>query len=99
MVSCGGPTSACHPLAFSSAPFRRARTVRAPAFDRIAREGVRFTHAFCARPSCTPSRSAMLTGQPIWQIAEAGVLSGTLEDPSAHRPLACAGPVAFPPGG
>ena len=54
------------------------RTVRPPAFDRIAREGVRFTPAFCASPSCTPSRSAVLTGRPIWQIGEAGVLSGTL---------------------
>lgn len=54
------------------------RTVRTPAFDRIAREGVRFTRAFCASPSCTPSRSAVLTGRHIWQIGEAGVLYGTL---------------------
>jgi uncharacterized sulfatase len=54
------------------------RTVHTPAFDRIAREGVRFTHAFCASPSCTPSRSAVLTGRHIWQIGEAGVLYGTL---------------------
>jgi N-sulfoglucosamine sulfohydrolase len=37
--------------------------VRTPAFDRIAREGVRFNHAFVAAPSCTPSRAAILTGQ------------------------------------
>ena len=54
------------------------RTVNTPAFDRIAREGVQFTHAFCASPSCTPSRSAVLTGRHIWQIGEAGVLYGTL---------------------
>ncbi|MBL9204031.1 MAG: sulfatase [Opitutaceae bacterium] len=54
------------------------RTVRTPAFDRIAREGARFTHSFCASPSCTPSRSAVLTGRTIWQIGEAGVLYGTL---------------------
>jgi N-sulfoglucosamine sulfohydrolase len=54
------------------------RTVRTPAFDRIAREGARFTHSFCASPSCTPSRSAILTGRHIWQIGEAGVLYGTL---------------------
>ena len=88
-----------HPLAFSCAPFRRARIVRTPEFESIAREGVRFSHAFCASPACTPSRSAVLTGRPIWQIAEAGMLSGTLEDRRASRPLACAGPVAFPPGG
>ena len=39
--------------------------VRTPAFDRIACEGVLFTHAFTASPSCTPSRSAILTGQDI----------------------------------
>lgn len=54
---------------------------------------------FAPAAACTPSRSAVLTGQPIWQIAEAGMLSGTLEDHGASRPLACAGPVAFQPGG
>ena len=52
--------------------------VRTPAFDRIAREGVVFTHSYTACPSCTPSRSSLLTGRPIWRIGEAGVLFGTL---------------------
>lgn len=52
--------------------------VRTPAFDRIAREGVLFTHSYTACPSCTPSRSAILTGRQIWQIGEAGLLFGTL---------------------
>ena len=52
--------------------------VRTPAFDRVAREGVLFTHSYTACPSCTPSRSALLTGRPIWWIGEAGVLYGTL---------------------
>ncbi len=52
--------------------------VKTPAFDRIAREGVLFTHSFAACPSCTASRSAILTGRHIWQIGEAGVLYGTL---------------------
>jgi uncharacterized sulfatase len=51
---------------------------RTPAFDRIAREGVLFTRSFCASPSCTPSRSAVLTGRAIWQVEEGGVLYGTL---------------------
>lgn len=55
-----------------------SRLVRTPAFDRVAREGARFTHAFSASPSCTPSRSAVLTGRHIWQIGEAGLLYGTL---------------------
>ncbi len=52
--------------------------VKTPAFDRVAREGVLFTHSFAACPSCTPSRSAILTGRQIWQVGEAGVLFGTL---------------------
>lgn len=52
--------------------------VRTPAFDRIAKEGALFTRAYTACPSCTPSRSALLTGRPIWQLGEAGVLYGTM---------------------
>jgi N-sulfoglucosamine sulfohydrolase len=54
------------------------RTVRTPAFDRIAREGVRFTNAFAAAPSCTPSRAAILTGQWPHRLEEGGNLWGTL---------------------
>ncbi|MBM3734442.1 MAG: sulfatase [Acidobacteria bacterium] len=49
-----------------------------PVFDRIAGEGVLFTRSYCASPSCTPSRSAVLTGKHIWQLGEAGVLYGTM---------------------
>jgi uncharacterized sulfatase len=52
--------------------------VRTPHFDRVAREGVRFTQSYCASPSCTASRSAILTGRYQWQVEEAGVLYGTL---------------------
>ncbi len=52
--------------------------VKTPAFDRIAREGLRFTHAFCDAPTCGPSRSAILTGQSIWRLEEAGNIHGTL---------------------
>lgn len=33
-----------------------------PAMDGLAREGVRFTHAFCSTPQCSPARAAMWTG-------------------------------------
>ncbi|MBA62837.1 MAG: hypothetical protein CMJ76_10785 [Planctomycetaceae bacterium] len=52
--------------------------VKTPAFDRIAREGLRFTHAFCDAPTCGPSRSAILTGQAIWRLEEAGNIHSTL---------------------
>lgn len=53
-------------------------TVATPVFDRIAREGVRFTHAFTAAPSCTPSRAALLTGQAVHRLEEGGNLHGFL---------------------
>ncbi|MEK7677869.1 MAG: sulfatase [Verrucomicrobiota bacterium] len=52
--------------------------VRTPTFDRVAREGVLFTHAFCAAPSCTPSRGAILTGQWPHRLKEGGNLWGFL---------------------
>ena len=54
--------------------------VKTPAFDRIAREGILFTHAFCDAPSCGPSRSAILTGQHIWRLEEAGNIHSRLPD-------------------
>jgi arylsulfatase A-like enzyme len=44
------------------------RGVKTPTFDRLAEEGVLFTHAYCASPSCTPSRGAILTGQPVHRL-------------------------------
>ena len=58
--------------------------VKTPAFDRVAEEGVLFTHAFCSSPSCTPSRGAVLTGQDFWRLDEGGNLWSTL---SAEFPV------------
>ena len=52
--------------------------IQTPAFDRVAREGLRFTRAFCDAPTCGPSRSAILTGQSIWRLEEAGNIHSTL---------------------
>jgi uncharacterized sulfatase len=52
--------------------------VETPAFDRVAGEGVMFTHSFSACPSCTASRSAVLSGQDIWRVEHAGVLFGSI---------------------
>jgi len=46
------------------------KTCRTPNFDRVAREGVNFTLAFCSSPSCTPSRGALLTGQDFWRLED-----------------------------
>jgi arylsulfatase A-like enzyme len=45
--------------------------VKTPTFDRLAREGLLFQHAYVSSPSCTPSRGAILTGQWHWRL-EAG---------------------------
>lgn len=55
-----------------------ARGVATPAFDRVAKEGVLFRNSFCASPSCTPSRSAILSGRHMWQQKQAGVLYGSM---------------------
>ena len=34
-----------------------------PCLDRLAREGMRFTSAYCSQPICSPSRAAILTGK------------------------------------
>lgn len=54
------------------------KVVKTPNFDRIARSGVLFNHAYCAAPSCTPSRSGLLTGQHIWRLSQGAQLFGTL---------------------
>jgi N-sulfoglucosamine sulfohydrolase len=35
---------------------------RTPNLDRLARQGVRYTHAFAVGPVCSPSRSCLITG-------------------------------------
>jgi len=50
------------------------KTVRTPTFDRVAAEGVLFSAHFCASPSCTPARAALLTGQHIHRLEDSGNL-------------------------
>ncbi len=54
------------------------RVIHTPVFDRVVREGVLFTHAFSAAPTCTASRAAMLTGQAPHRLDEGANLYGFL---------------------
>jgi len=46
--------------------------VKTPSFDRIAREGLLFRHAYTPMAKCAPSRAIVLTGRHLWQNEEAG---------------------------
>lgn len=46
--------------------------VETPSFDRLAREGLLFQHAYTPNAKCAPSRATILTGRYSWQLEEAG---------------------------
>ncbi|MBU6180408.1 MAG: sulfatase [Verrucomicrobia bacterium] len=56
--------------------------VETPNFDRIAKEGVFFRNAHVSAPSCTPCRSALLTGQHFWRTNTGSILRGAVWDAS-----------------
>lgn len=61
--------------------------VQTPAFDRLAREGILFEHAYISSPSCTPSRNAILTGQYHWRLGPGANLWSTLDPSTPVYPL------------
>ncbi|MEM9404803.1 MAG: sulfatase [Acidobacteriota bacterium] len=60
--------------------------VETPIFDRLAREGALFDHAFASAPSCSPSRAALLTGQHFFRLGEAANLSSRWPSGLAEYP-------------
>lgn len=61
--------------------------IRTPVIDKLAEGGVLFENAYTACPSCSPARAALLTGQDIYRIQEAGVLTGFIRDKYDVFPL------------
>ncbi|HSI37299.1 MAG TPA: sulfatase [Tepidisphaeraceae bacterium] len=49
-------------LGWADCSIHGGRDVATPALDRLAQDGMTFTHAFVNSPSCAPSRAALLTG-------------------------------------
>lgn len=45
--------------------------VKTPGFDRVAKEGIRFTRCYTPNAKCAPSRACILTGRNSWQLEEA----------------------------
>jgi uncharacterized sulfatase len=54
--------------------FAGEKAIHTPAFDKVASEGIYFSSAFCASPSCSPSRGSIITGQEMWRLGEAAQL-------------------------
>lgn len=50
--------------------------VKTPNFDRVAKEGILFKHAFTSNPKCSPCRATILTGRNSWQLEEASCHGG-----------------------
>jgi arylsulfatase A len=53
-----------------------------PHLDRLAKEGARFTTAYCAQPICSPSRAAILTGKTPARLRLTTFLPGRGDHPS-----------------
>lgn len=56
------------------------QVVKTPNFDRIAREGILFKNAFVNSPSCTPCRSALLSGRYFYNTGRGAILRGAVWD-------------------
>lgn len=50
------------------------KIIETPTFDRLAKEGAVFHNAYCAAPSCAPSRASILTSRYPHQLGSAGNL-------------------------
>lgn len=53
-----------------------AKAVKTPNVDRLADQGLRFTHAYACASTCTPSRYGLLTGQYPWRRNDTGIARG-----------------------
>jgi arylsulfatase A-like enzyme len=57
-----------------------------PALDQMASDGVAFDQAYCSAPSCSPSRSAVLSGQHFWRTGTSALLWGSYPDELVSYP-------------
>jgi len=57
--------------------------LQTPHLDRLAREGVNFTNAFCPLPVCTPARNSLLFGQ--WPTQHLAITNHDTEAPRPAR--------------
>jgi choline-sulfatase len=48
------------------------KELHTPAMDKLAKNGIRFTKAYCAQPLCTPSRTAIFSGKMPFETGFVG---------------------------
>jgi arylsulfatase len=65
--------------------------IRTPNLDRIARDGVRFSSAYSCTPTCTPARSARLTGLGPWRHGMLGYANMATQPYPVEKARAMAG--------
>ncbi len=56
--------------------------VQTPHLDRLAAEGVRFSHAFCPAPICLPARTSLMTG--VYSTQHGAIVNAGVE---GYRPM------------
>jgi len=49
-----------------------------PNFERVAKDGVLFKHAYCSAPSCAPARAALMTGRNFWELEQGAFIQAFL---------------------
>lgn len=68
------------------------KTAPTPNIDRLAREGIRYTHAYATTPVCAPARHTLITGMYATQTGAMHMRNGTRsEEGLARNPDAYAG--------
>ena len=75
-----GRYASCY-AALDSTP-SASSVVRTPNIDRVAREGVMFRNAYVNAPSCTPCRSALVSGRYFFNTERGAILQGAQWDSS-----------------
>ena len=49
-----------------------------PHIDRVAKDGILFTHGYTSAPSCAPSRAVCLTGRNFWELEQGSTIQAWL---------------------
>ncbi len=60
-------------LGWGDASCYGANSIKTPAIDQLAAEGLRFTSGYCSASTCTPTRYSLLTGNYAFRAKNTGI--------------------------